>query len=255
MSLQRCIGSQPAVLQVCRESRAECLSFFELVGGVYLENCYKKHPTQTLRSKMFSHDPKVYFNPSVDILLLDHDLLRKNRLRYSQSIKNHCGVSPRSIAFPIKSTVFNGPGLGFMVDRILCKAKAIQEIILLYDKEFDTRLVKFGGKVDLVEVDCADDEADSIVDHYYWQVMDIWNLGFFDARQYRAAVKVHGENLNFDIPYEGGSQVWFNNRMVRPGIEGFLNQRMKELLNDEVKEIFTYPKVRIMGIKKYGSDK
>jgi hypothetical protein len=61
-------SSQPAVFQVCHESRKECLPLFQVIGGMRVAN-FRPDPA-SLNEDEFSHQPRVYFNPAVDIIFL-----------------------------------------------------------------------------------------------------------------------------------------------------------------------------------------
>ncbi|KAH7399918.1 hypothetical protein BKA64DRAFT_707601 [Cadophora sp. MPI-SDFR-AT-0126] len=63
--LQKIKSRQPAVLQTCRESRAECLGFYHLVFGTTLKLQYC-HPHGASRPVAFLHEPTVHFNTLSD---------------------------------------------------------------------------------------------------------------------------------------------------------------------------------------------
>lgn len=74
IALYRSIYPQPPMLQVYRESGDECLSFFELAGGMQLDLFrYKDGRNSRLHQTglmMLSHEPRVYFNTVADTMYI-----------------------------------------------------------------------------------------------------------------------------------------------------------------------------------------
>lgn len=66
--LQRSKNPQPAVLQICHESRNESLKFFELIFGTYIHLDYIKFLDPG--PKLLAKEPTVYFNARIDTLYL-----------------------------------------------------------------------------------------------------------------------------------------------------------------------------------------
>ncbi|KAH6712789.1 hypothetical protein BKA61DRAFT_656885 [Leptodontidium sp. MPI-SDFR-AT-0119] len=243
--LQKIKTGQPAVIQICHESRSECLTFYQLVLGT---RCQLEVYTRIGSTCVVDvHEPTIYFNNLKDTLYVCCPSLPGHTKNPDKSYwLDFWGVNPAVKG--LKSVAFNADELDMMssyeewddyrpIESIIDFFEAHREVeeVILVVKGFNSVPTK--GDFEFVELDQNFVNNDSAnTDIIQRHLIGIFNM-LKEVHESEAKKKEHGRT----------------HRKVMDTLLGWHEEEIENPAPPEPEDPFIYPKIKIMGITRNGT--